>query len=44
MRFALLTMMVQQFIYAAGTQKEGPPKRAVHYALTQQTRYQAVLP
>jgi hypothetical protein len=39
-----LTMRVQKLIYAVAGQKEGPPKRAFHWILTQQTRYQAVLP
>jgi hypothetical protein len=31
-------------IYAGMIQKEGPPKRAFRWILTQLTRYQAVLP
>jgi hypothetical protein len=33
----------RELIYAVTAQKEGPPKRAFRWILTQQTRYQAVL-
>jgi hypothetical protein len=39
----LLTMRVRELIYAVAGQKEGPPKRAFPWILTQRTRYQAVL-